>query len=129
MQDEIGKQFIRNTKAVIESLAEAVQEGDEASDGTRNNHPTRLMNDNTLMYHHCILQATRPVVMCLLKSHVGSLESPTGRKLWESQPVAALLKSSVSSALSTLGILCSLQEQRLMGESNLPHVQYPSASF
>ena len=65
---------MKNTKIIIKSLAEVAQEI-ESTVLTRaaTAYPSRVVSAVTLMYHHCILQATRPLVMCLLKGFV----SPT----------------------------------------------------
>lgn len=80
-------------------------------------YPSRVKSGTTLMYHHCILQATRPLVMCLLKTFLGLTTPDTDRGAWISPPIVALLKTSIASAVASLKILCTLEKQRLMGES------------
>ncbi|EEU48333.1 uncharacterized protein NECHADRAFT_23096, partial [Fusarium vanettenii 77-13-4] len=90
--------------------------------------PSRMMSSITLMYHHCILHATRPLVMCLFKAFVEPGKPDHGRDLSISPPIASLLKSAVSSALATLKLLTSLEKQRPI-ESFLPFdLEYAFAS-
>ena len=124
---KLGGSFVKNTKIIIKSLAEVAQEI-ESTVLTRaaTAYPSRVVSAVTLMYHHCILQATRPLVMCLLKGFVSptttAIESTQHQQqhsevTWISPPIVALLKTSVSSALMTLKLLCRLREHRLLGKS------------
>ena len=116
MNEKLGTSFVKNTKSIIERLAEVAQEGDKImSSRNQNAAPSRVMSAITLMHHSCILQATRPLAMCLMKAFLGPTLGIDREMI--SQPIASLLKTSVASALTTLRILCSLEKKRLLGES------------
>lgn len=120
LDEKLGGSFVKNTKATIQGLAEVAQESDKTILArTTTAYPSRAASAVTLMYHHCIVQATRPLVMCLLKGFLAPTEcdQPTGT--WVSPPIVALLKTSISSALTTLKILGNLNRQRLLGKSLL----------
>lgn len=115
MQEKLGTSFVKNMKAVIKNLAEVAQEGDKIMfSRNRSAAPSRVMSAITLMYHHCILQATRPLAMCLMKAFLEPAPLGIDREMI-SQPIASLLKTSVASALTTLKILHSLEKQHLLG--------------
>ncbi|KAH7142716.1 fungal-specific transcription factor domain-containing protein [Dactylonectria estremocensis] len=120
VDEKLDSSFVKNTKAVIEGLAEVTRENNEMLISHKQNaQPSRMMSAINLMYHHCIIQATRPLVMCLLKGFLGSTGSEPHQETWVSAPIVALLKTSISSALETLKVLCALERQNML-ESFLP---------
>jgi hypothetical protein len=66
------------------------------------------------MYHHCITQATKPLMMCLMKEFIGPSNFDLDRTMI-TQPVDSLIKTAMVSALTILKILTSLQKQHLIG--------------
>ncbi|KAH7141759.1 hypothetical protein EDB81DRAFT_797575 [Dactylonectria macrodidyma] len=120
VDEKLDSSFVKNTKAVIEGLAELTREGDDMMlSHKQNTHPSRMISAINLMYHHCILQATRPLVMCLLKGFLGSTGSEPHQETWVSAPIVALLRTSISSALMTLKVLCASEKQNML-DSFLP---------
>ena len=114
---KLGPSFVKNMKSIINSLAEVAQEGDQIMfSRSRQAAPSRVVSAITLLYHHFILQATRPLPMCLIKTFLEPAPLGIDRDMI-SQPMSSLLKTSVASALTTLKILCSLEKQRLLGTS------------
>ncbi|CAG9989116.1 unnamed protein product [Clonostachys byssicola] len=119
VNDELGSSFIQNTKIAIKGLTEVAQESDQImTPRNQNTAPSRVVSSITLMYHHCIMQATKPLMMCLMKEFIGPSNFDLDRTMI-TQPVDSLIKTAVASALTILKILTSLQKQHLI-DSFLP---------
>lgn len=67
----------------------------------------------------CIVLATRPLLMCLIRE---MLENITAKREHRqlATPIKALLKASQESATKSLRILLSLQSQHLLGAQSMP---------
>ncbi|KAK2592766.1 hypothetical protein QQS21_009538 [Conoideocrella luteorostrata] len=113
--EKLGRSFIQNTESAIRSLAEAAQESDSVMANTRQSaRPSRVTSGITLMYHYCILQATKPLAMCLMKAFLSQELSKDDGGTWMSPPIATLLDTALKSALATLQLLHSLLNQGLL---------------
>lgn len=69
----------------------------------------------------CIVLATRPLLMCLIRE---MLENITAKREHRqlAAPIKALLKTSQESATKSLRILLSLQSQHLLGTLSMPRI-------
>ena len=69
------------------------------------------------LYGQCIVLATRPILMCLLRERLDlrSQRSSETQSREISEPIKALLRTSADSAHKTLRILAALQSQDLLG--------------
>ncbi|CAG9998268.1 unnamed protein product [Clonostachys byssicola] len=117
--EKLDKPLLTVTKDIIHKLADIGQQVDQKLlPKTLNSSPSRMVCTITLMYHHCILHATRPFVMCLLKGYIYS-EPQDRQKLHLTTSISNLLKTSTSSAMTILKTLSSLEKSQLI-ESFLP---------
>ncbi|KAM0512923.1 hypothetical protein ACHAPE_008428 [Trichoderma viride] len=117
---ELGLSFLENTQEVLRNLAGLASDLEESFE-FRFDHsgPTsRVAATLNLYYHQCIVLATRPLLMCLIRE---MLENITAKREHRqlAAPIKALLKTSQESATKSLRILLSLQSQHLL-ESFLP---------
>ncbi|KAF2440812.1 hypothetical protein P171DRAFT_488407 [Karstenula rhodostoma CBS 690.94] len=104
--------FIPNTASFLLQLAEVSRELDQLMSGFSNSLQGDLpqsLRHIAMSYQHCIILATRPLVMWLLIQNLQPVSSqqPTG-------PVAALLQTSTESAMSIILMLRALAEQDML---------------
>lgn len=115
----MNKNFLTSTKDVLASVA-------DQADELRRTFPLPLDRNGLqgisrisaylhLMYHQCIVLATRPLLFCFLKIHFESPETYL-ETLNSSATVANLMKLCVESSQQMIGILICLQDQGLLGE-------------
>lgn len=114
----LNKNFLTSTKDVLASVA-------DQADELRQTFPLPLDRNDLqgisrisaylhLLYHQCIVLATRPLLFCFLKIHFESPESYL-ETLNSSSTVANLMRLCVESSQQMIGILTCLQEQGLLG--------------
>jgi hypothetical protein len=120
----LNRKFLSSTKTALSSTASLGPE-------LRDSHPLQLDETSVsgicrlsahlhLLYHQCIVLATRPLLFCFLKM---KLQEPTTRvrPLTFSSVSRKLLQVCVDSARQMLSILSSLQRQSLLGKVNPTH--------
>ncbi|KAH8674253.1 hypothetical protein BX600DRAFT_227513 [Xylariales sp. PMI_506] len=114
-KEKLGSSFLKNTKAVLQNLAEVSRECEEAfSSQLHSGFPSRLSTSIMLLYHHCIVHATRPLVMCILIAFLPPETLESNRDIHISPPIEMLLKQSMSSACCILNTLHSLDKKNLL---------------
>ncbi|KAF2193676.1 Zn(II)2Cys6 transcription factor [Zopfia rhizophila CBS 207.26] len=120
MNGRLNKKFLISTKAALESIAGLADELrqsfplllDEPFGGV-----SRMSAHLHLLYHQCIVLATRPLLFCCLKIRFES--PPEIDSLIASRKVRSLLLMCTESSQQILNILDSLQVQGLL-ETFLP---------
>ncbi|KAE8369010.1 hypothetical protein BDV27DRAFT_153465 [Aspergillus caelatus] len=116
--ENLGSDFVSSITSVLHKLAEVSREIDEVISGfkaTKGELPHMFYNI-TLSHHHCIVLATRPLVIWLL---IRSLPPSKFDQRILSGPIAKLLEKSVQSATTTLLILINLLDRETL-ETFLP---------
>ncbi|WXC67653.1 hypothetical protein SNK03_013468 [Fusarium graminearum] len=108
--------FPKNTLTILKELAALAAEWNSYPDLKLDGQGpvSRVSATLNLCYHQCIVLATRPVLMCLLrdKLELGRRESRSTFEIAE--PIKALLKACYDSAHKSLRILATLQTQDLL---------------
>ncbi|KAJ4263491.1 hypothetical protein NW762_006310 [Fusarium torreyae] len=104
-------QFLEQTKAILHTLAHHAQEIERIiSLKFRNSVDTMPRGTRyiTLLYHQCVVVATRPLLLSVLKERLDILGHP-GDENWESflNQTAAVISTGIKSAVKTLQILTS----------------------
>lgn len=120
----LGGDYVKNTTIILHSLAEVSQELEAVMPNFSKDTPTdfpQVFSHITLSYHHCIVLATRPLIMWLLLLAL----PPASTDLQNlAPPIAALLQTSAESALSILAVLCKFAGNDLL-ETFLPfHLEF-----
>ncbi|CAH0052334.1 unnamed protein product [Clonostachys solani] len=117
----LDSSFLRNVQNMLRQLATLGEELNASVelDLNSSNPLSRVSATINLCYHQCIVLATRPLLMCLLrdKLETRSRGGKTHREIVG--PVKALLKASCDSATKSLRILSALYSQDLL-ETFLP---------
>ncbi|KAL1639382.1 hypothetical protein SLS58_007963 [Diplodia intermedia] len=115
----MGDTFVRTTTTVLHQLAEVSRELEHIKssfdDVSRSELPHMLRN-TMLSYHHCIVLATRPLVMWLLML---SMPPATMEPQQLARPIATLLQTSAESATANIFMLRTLAEHDML-ETFLP---------
>ncbi|KAJ5638537.1 transcriptional regulator family: Fungal Specific TF [Penicillium herquei] len=115
--DEFNGSLIRNTQSILHGIAEL------SHDLTLflNKHFHGLISRASKMairlmlaHHHCIVLATRPLVMCALHMHIERTERHTSQTIALSPPVSSLLQCCADSAQTILQTLQTLADDDLM---------------
>ncbi|USW58592.1 hypothetical protein Slin15195_G119110 [Septoria linicola] len=119
VDDRFGSSFVRNTTGILHRLAGVSHEIDGVM--TTLNQPAKsetphMLRRIMLSYHHCIVLATRPLIMWLL---MRSLPPERSEPQQLAVPIAALLHAAVDSATNIIMMLKSLTERGLL-ETFLP---------
>ncbi|KAE8353459.1 hypothetical protein BDV28DRAFT_157005 [Aspergillus coremiiformis] len=118
----LNRNFLRRTKSALASAAELVNElrncYDLRLDESSISGVSRLSAHLHLLYHQCLVLATRPVLFCFLKMRIQSADS-SFESLNSSANVRKLLQVCIDSAQQILNILTVLQRQTLL-DSFLP---------
>ncbi|KAB8076106.1 hypothetical protein BDV29DRAFT_200469 [Aspergillus leporis] len=118
----LNRNFLLRTKSALASAAEVVNElrkcYDLRLDESSISGVSRLSAHLHLLYHQCIILATRPVLFCFLKMRIQSADSSL-ESLNSSANVRKLLQICIDSAQQILNILTVLQRQNLL-DSFLP---------
>ncbi|KAF2721570.1 hypothetical protein K431DRAFT_68644 [Polychaeton citri CBS 116435] len=115
--------FFNQTQSVLHSLAELAPEIQQFSSASANKYLgalSKLSAHVTLSWHHCVVLASRPLVMSLLVktfSQHNQLHVQQSRVL--PIPVEALLQMCVDSACAVLKILHALRSHDLL-DTTLP---------
>ncbi|PTB36728.1 hypothetical protein M441DRAFT_149933 [Trichoderma asperellum CBS 433.97] len=114
--------FLEQTRSILHTLARHAQEIEriiklklQSSVGTIPRSTSYL----TLLYHQCVIVATRPLLFSILKERLDMLEHP-GNENWDSflAKTGAVISTGIKSAVKTVQILTS--EYSLL-ESFLPY--------
>ncbi|KAF4965665.1 hypothetical protein FSARC_6560 [Fusarium sarcochroum] len=111
-------QFLEQTKSILHTLAHHAQDIERIiSLKFRNSVDTMPRGTRyiTLLYHQCVIVATRPLLLSVLKERLDILGHP-GDENWESflNQTAAVISTGIKSAVKTLQILSS--EYSLLGK-------------
>lgn len=118
----LNRNFLLRTKSALASAAELVSElrkcYDLRLDESSISGVSRLSAHLHLLYHQCIVLATRPVLFCFLKMRIQSADSSL-ESLNSSANVRKLMQVCIDSAQQILNILTVLQQQNLL-DSFLP---------
>ncbi|KAE8331488.1 hypothetical protein BDV39DRAFT_189869 [Aspergillus sergii] len=118
----LNRNFLLRTKSALASAAELVTElrkcYDLRLDESSVSGVSRLSAHLHLLYHQCIVLATRPVLFCFLKMRIQTADSSL-ESLNSSANVRKLLQVCIDSAQQILNILVVLQRQNLL-DSFLP---------
>ncbi|CAG7996161.1 unnamed protein product [Penicillium salamii] len=116
--DKLGSDFVSSITSVLHNLAEVSREIDEVTFGFKasGGDLPHMFYSITLSHHHCIVLATRPLVLWLL---IRSVTPSTFDLRLLSRPIAKLLERSVQSAVATLLILSNMVHRDLL-ETFLP---------
>ncbi|KAB8271072.1 hypothetical protein BDV30DRAFT_214148 [Aspergillus minisclerotigenes] len=118
----LNRNFLLRTKSALASAAELVTElrkcYDLRLDESSISGVSRLSAHLHLLYHQCIVLATRPVLFCFLKMRIQTTDSSL-ESLNSSANVRKLLQVCIDSAQQILNILIVLQRQNLL-DSFLP---------
>ncbi|KAM0429994.1 hypothetical protein ACHAPT_006000 [Fusarium lateritium] len=114
--DRLGSSFLRNTQAILRELAKL---GDDLAASPElkpgNSSPVgRVSATLNLCYHQCILLATRPLLICLLRDRLQDKTAGGSPDRHTVEPITALLKTSSDSASQSLRILSALQSHDLL---------------
>ncbi|KAL4913252.1 hypothetical protein BDW62DRAFT_205681 [Aspergillus aurantiobrunneus] len=122
MDGRLNRKFLLRTKAALASttdLASDLQRSfDLQLDKTTISGVSRMSAHLHLLYHQCIVLATRPLLLCFLKMRLQSADTCL-ETLNSSANVLRLLQVCVDSAQQQLNILICLYEQSLL-DSFLP---------
>ncbi|CAF3543524.1 unnamed protein product [Fusarium graminearum] len=108
--------FPKNTLTILKELAALAAEWNSYPDLKLDGQGpvSRVSATLNLCYHQCIVLATRPVLMCLLRDKL-ELDRRESRSTFEiAEPIKALLKACYDSAHKSLRILATLQTQDLL---------------
>ncbi|KAF5857274.1 hypothetical protein ETB97_005999 [Aspergillus alliaceus] len=118
----LNRNFLLRTKSALASAAELVSELRKCYglrlDESSISGVSRLSAHLHLLYHQCIVLATRPVLFCFLKMRIQSADSSL-ECLNSSANVRKLMQVCIDSAQQILNILTVLQQQNLL-DSFLP---------
>ncbi|KAB8259049.1 hypothetical protein BDV32DRAFT_150761 [Aspergillus pseudonomiae] len=118
----LNRNFLLRTKSALASAAEVITElrkcYDLRLDESSISGVSRLSAHLHLLYHQCIVLATRPVLFCFLKMRIQTTDSSL-ESLNSSANVRKLLQVCIDSAQQILNILMVLQRQNLL-DSFLP---------
>ncbi|KAJ5256899.1 transcriptional regulator family: Fungal Specific TF [Penicillium angulare] len=116
--DEFNGSLIRNTQSILHEIAELshdltafLNEHFHGLISRASKMAIRLM----LAHHHCIVLATRPLVMCALHMHIERAEErQSSQTISLASPVASLLQCCADSAQTILQTLQTLADDDLM---------------
>ncbi|CAG7923000.1 unnamed protein product [Penicillium olsonii] len=116
--DTPSSDFVSSITSVLHKLAEVSREIDETTSCFKagGGDLPQMFYNITLSHHHCIILATRPLVLWLL---IRTLAPNDFDLQLLSRPIAKLLEKSVQSATATLLILRSMVDRELL-ETFLP---------
>ncbi|KAJ3520570.1 hypothetical protein NM208_g13653 [Fusarium decemcellulare] len=118
LDNDLGSDFIQNTTSILHRLADLWRDIDEITSvyKTGGGEPPHMFYNITLSHHHCIVLATRPLVIWLLLRSVPPTHFEP-RLL--TGPVATLLEKSAQSATRILLMLKDLADREIL-EGFLP---------
>ncbi|RMJ28715.1 hypothetical protein PHISP_00464 [Aspergillus sp. HF37] len=118
----LNRKFLLRTKSALACTADLANElrtsYDLRLDQTSISGVSRLSAHLHLLYHQCMVLATRPVLFCVLKIRLQSADNSI-ESLNSSPNVRKLLQVCIESARQMVNILTVLQEQDLL-DSFLP---------
>ncbi|EXK27262.1 hypothetical protein FOMG_16085 [Fusarium oxysporum f. sp. melonis 26406] len=109
--------FPKNTMAILRELAALGVELNSAPDLKLDNQSplSRVSATLNLCYHQCIVLATRPLLMCILRDKLEMSRHDNNTNCEIVEPVKALVRTCYDSAHKSLRILTTLQSQDLLG--------------
>ncbi|RSL74474.1 hypothetical protein CEP52_004905 [Fusarium oligoseptatum] len=101
--------FLEQTRAILHTLAHHAQEIEKIITLKFQNSVDTMPRGTryiTLLYHQCVIVATRPLLLSVLKERLDMLGHP-GDENWESflSQTAAVISTGIKSAVKTLQIL------------------------
>ncbi|KAH6980711.1 fungal-specific transcription factor domain-containing protein [Ilyonectria sp. MPI-CAGE-AT-0026] len=112
--------FLKNVQVILRQLAALAVELNASETSLDSPDPiSRVSATVNLCYHQCIVLATRPLLMCLLRDKLEQRNDGNKESRGMAGPIKAFLKTSCESASKSLGILSALQSQDLL-ETFLP---------
>ncbi|KAE8380337.1 hypothetical protein BDV26DRAFT_140323 [Aspergillus bertholletiae] len=119
------RSFIATIQSVLRDMADILRDIEDVSTGTT--HPTlRTVSTRTshlfLLYHQCIILATRPLFLYFLTHRLKKLRNHDGAATFIPTQLRPLLETSLQSAKISLRTLLSLHEQSSL-ESFVPFNQ------
>ena len=124
---KLDRRFLQSTKSALGDIAGAADElrrgfpmclddGNDGNDGTTG--VSRTSAHLHLLYHKCIVLATRPLLFCFLTIRLASAAA-CAAKLRAAPTVRSLIQMCLDSSLQSVTILHALQNQGLL-ETFLP---------
>ncbi|KAI5460691.1 hypothetical protein BGZ63DRAFT_488712 [Mariannaea sp. PMI_226] len=125
--DDPAQDFVKNTTAVLHSLAELSRDLDEVTSSFKagGGELPQMFYNITISHHHCIVLATRPLVMWLLFRSISSSQPNAG---WRAGPIATLLETSVRSATTMLLMLMDLAGRDMLETFLQSQLEYAFSS-
>ncbi|KAG5665035.1 hypothetical protein KAF25_008769 [Fusarium avenaceum] len=107
--------FPKNTLSILTELAPLAAELNSSDFKLDNQTPvSRVSATLNLCYHQCIVLATRPLLMCLLRDKLEMGRTGNDSHCEIVEPIKALLRTCFDSANKSLRILTKLQSQDLL---------------
>ncbi|CVL08360.1 related to positive activator of transcription [Fusarium mangiferae] len=108
--------FPKNTMSILRELAALGVELNSAPDLKLDNQSplSRVSATLNLCYHQCIVLATRPLLMCILRDKLEKSRHDNNANAEIAEPVKALVRTCYDSAHKSLRILTTLQSQDLL---------------
>ncbi|KAM0279868.1 hypothetical protein ACHAO9_011494 [Fusarium lateritium] len=107
--------FPKNTLSILTELAPLAAELNSSDFKLDNQTPvSRVSATLNLCYHQCIVLATRPLLMCLLRDKLEMGRTGNDSHCEIVEPIKALLRTCYDSANKSLRILTKLQSQDLL---------------
>ncbi|KAJ4120300.1 hypothetical protein NW760_007440 [Fusarium oxysporum] len=108
--------FPKNTMTILRELAALGVELNSAPDLKLDNQSplSRVSATLNLCYHQCIVLATRPLLMCILRDKLEMSRHDNNTNCEIVEPVKALVRTCYDSAHKSLRILTTLQSQDLL---------------
>jgi len=118
MDGRLNRNFLLRTKTALASvarLADELQESFPLHSERSTNGVSRTAAYLHLLYHQCIVLATRPLLFCFLKIRFESPQNCTDA-LNTSRNVRNLIQMCMESSQQIISILHSLQSEGLLGK-------------
>ncbi|WQF77306.1 hypothetical protein CDEST_02320 [Colletotrichum destructivum] len=101
-------EFLGATKSILHTLAGHAQEIQRITRSKSQNSVDTMPKGTrgvTLLYHQCVIMATRPLFLSALKQELESLTDDQGDSMSLSTPLRSLVSTGIKSAMKTLQIL------------------------
>lgn len=116
--EKSGHTFLSDTQEVLRNLAEIARDAEDTI--TARIHSSvgglsRMSTYITISYHHCIVLATRPLVMSMLQRSLESASSGGPQEPELPAPVVTLLQTCVESATAILKLLFTMASHDQLG--------------
>ncbi|KAI0198963.1 fungal-specific transcription factor domain-containing protein [Astrocystis sublimbata] len=113
---KLGPSFLKKVQRVLRSMAAMAPELEQAFEITLDGSVpiSRVAATLNLYYHQCVVLATRPLLICLLRDSLEQQTAVYHTRRDISEPIKALLKTSQESAHKSLSILTAVESQQLL---------------